>query len=346
MTDIFISSTIRDLAYVRATLADKIESLLGHRAVVTESVRFEWSKGIVESCLKAVRDCDVYVLMVGDRYGTLNPKSKRSITHDEYREAVVQRKPIYILIHQDTWALYERAPLTLEPGLAEFIREISGEFRNNVRKFLTSEDAYTYIKEQLALLLRSYLRVGYQPDELRDTIMTKDIYARANRLFHAMIKYGEYHHNELRRVLSVFASELQPSHFLTGRHTLISSVSGATLHRIDAEGRQMIHVAGYGNVGSHPPFQVDDPESYVSMTYKTQAVKIFMKDEIGGRECILCIPMAGRYVMTLHFIVDDEDEAVQEDLYRQMMLGRNKLLFDVMHLYLERSVDHETTIEA
>jgi hypothetical protein len=54
----------------------------------------------LESCRKAVKDCDLFLGIILPRYGTGKEKaSNDSIVHEELREAIHQKKPRWILAH-------------------------------------------------------------------------------------------------------------------------------------------------------------------------------------------------------------------------------------------------------
>jgi hypothetical protein len=107
---VFISSTYYDLKYVRSSLELFIDSL-GFDSVLSEhgDVAYAPDKALDESCYREVQNCDIYVLIIGGRYGSevsdsKNDKEKsffvayESVTKTEYRAAVEKDIPIYIMI--------------------------------------------------------------------------------------------------------------------------------------------------------------------------------------------------------------------------------------------------------
>jgi hypothetical protein len=86
MAKVYVSSTVADLQAERRAVIDWLVTA-GHQPV--HSYRLD-SETIRESCLDDIDGCDLYVLILGHRYGFQpeedNPK-KLSITHLEFQRA-------------------------------------------------------------------------------------------------------------------------------------------------------------------------------------------------------------------------------------------------------------------
>jgi hypothetical protein len=54
-----------------------------------------------ETCIKAAKDCDVFLGIIRGHYGTSDAGTGRSVTHEEVRTAVNLDKPRWILAHQN-----------------------------------------------------------------------------------------------------------------------------------------------------------------------------------------------------------------------------------------------------
>lgn len=96
---VFISSVRRGLEQERDSLPGLITAI-GH-----ESLRFEdftahpWSSR--ETCVRAVGQADVYVLLIGPAYGDPMPDTGLSATHEEYNAARVEGIPILVFRKED-----------------------------------------------------------------------------------------------------------------------------------------------------------------------------------------------------------------------------------------------------
>jgi hypothetical protein len=87
-TTLFVSSTCYDLAQLRTNLRDFSEAV-GFEPVLSELDSFPVnpSQSAIQNCLEVVRTrADLFVLVVGGRYGSMNDAGK-SITNLEYLEA-------------------------------------------------------------------------------------------------------------------------------------------------------------------------------------------------------------------------------------------------------------------
>jgi hypothetical protein len=168
---VFVSSTYYDLKYVRSSLELFIESL-GFEPVLSEKggVTYAPDKALDESCFREVQNCDIYVLIVGGRYGSEASQSRtalgrefferyESVTKLEYKAAVDKDIPIYILVERSVYAEYHTYQKNRDSreityahvdsvNVYRFVDEILAQPRNNpVQAF----DKYSEIEEWLRL---------------------------------------------------------------------------------------------------------------------------------------------------------------------------------------------------
>lgn len=96
---VFISSTFTDLQGERKAI---IEGLLNAKYIpagmemfaASNDEQFEYIKKIIDTC-------DYYVLIVGARYGSINPSTGKSFTEQEYDYAVEKGIPVLAFLHDD-----------------------------------------------------------------------------------------------------------------------------------------------------------------------------------------------------------------------------------------------------
>jgi hypothetical protein len=187
---VFVSSTYYDLKHVRGAIASFIESL-GYDAILSEKgdIAYAWDTPLDESCYREVRNADIFVMIIGGRYGAERSGSDRtntpefftrydSITKQEYKSAVSQDLPIYILVERPVHAEYQtflrnrtRTDITYahvdSVNIFYLIEEIFSQFRNNpVFSFERYEEITAWLREQWSGLFRLLLERSSSQQQL------------------------------------------------------------------------------------------------------------------------------------------------------------------------------------
>lgn len=111
---IFVSSLIGGYELLRQAARDAIASL-GHEPVMAEDFRAQANSPQV-ACLQGLRSAELVVMILVDRYGSPQPGSGFSPTHEEYLEAR-GAKPILLFVQEGGEA---------EAKQAELLREAQG----------------------------------------------------------------------------------------------------------------------------------------------------------------------------------------------------------------------------
>ena len=98
----FISSTVKDLAVVREHLRAELDAA-GFDVRMSEDDSFPVSPGETshDACLAVVRTADLFVLLVGKRYGGEYPGHNKSITWREWDEAMAAGLHPIVLIDKE-----------------------------------------------------------------------------------------------------------------------------------------------------------------------------------------------------------------------------------------------------
>ncbi len=91
---IFISSTIVDLPNERKAALNAVEKVGGF-PVMSEFTIEAQSTDSLTACLEKVKESDIYVLILGGRYGW-QPENKESITELEYQTALACKLSILV----------------------------------------------------------------------------------------------------------------------------------------------------------------------------------------------------------------------------------------------------------
>ena len=92
---IFISSTVFDLTNEREAAYNAVNKVGGF-PVMSERTMEAQSTDSLTACLSKVLESDIYVLILGARYGW-QPEGKESITELEYQTAISQKLPILVI---------------------------------------------------------------------------------------------------------------------------------------------------------------------------------------------------------------------------------------------------------
>jgi hypothetical protein len=91
---IFISSTVNDMPNERKAAYNAV-SKVGAFPVMCEFTMTAQNTDSVTACLNMVRESDIYVLILGGKYGW-QPNEKESITELEYKTAIERKLPVFI----------------------------------------------------------------------------------------------------------------------------------------------------------------------------------------------------------------------------------------------------------
>lgn len=179
---VFVSSTYYDLRHIRASLKDFIEGL-GYEAILSEKgdIPYSADRPPDESCYSEVQSADIFVLIIGGRYGSekseSNPERDReffeaydSVTTKEFKTAVAADIPIHIFVEKGVYAEYRtylknKDNQSIEYAHADsvnifrFIEEILKMRRNNpYQTFDGSHEIEEWLRKQWAGSFRDFLK--------------------------------------------------------------------------------------------------------------------------------------------------------------------------------------------
>lgn len=127
---VFISSTYTDLIEERQKA---VEAVLDAGHIPAGMELFKAGKTQMETIKKWIDESDVYCLILGGRYGSVEEESQRSYTQLEYEYAAANHKPLFTIVLDDSM-IYRKAS---ENPNGTFMEE--GENRSKYEKF--KEDA-------------------------------------------------------------------------------------------------------------------------------------------------------------------------------------------------------------
>jgi hypothetical protein len=187
---IFVRSTYYDLKHIRASLDLFIDSF-GYESVLSEKgdIAYTHDRPLDESCYREAENSDIFVLIVGGRYGSEASSSTtsikghfyeryESITKKEFESAITKDIPVYILIEKGVHSEYRTFLKNKDKqdinyahvdsvNIFRFIDEVLSLPRNNpVQSFEKFDEAESWLRDQWAGLFREMLRRQSQQQQM------------------------------------------------------------------------------------------------------------------------------------------------------------------------------------
>lgn len=95
---VFISSVIRGLEKERDAV-ERAARALDHTVVRSEQLGAQASSA-QSACRREVRDSEVVILLIGAVYGTKDPKTQKSPTHEEFEEAQQTNRDVLVFVQE------------------------------------------------------------------------------------------------------------------------------------------------------------------------------------------------------------------------------------------------------
>lgn len=173
---VFVSSTCYDLRYIRENLKFFIKTI-GYEPLLSEEgdVFYNPSIHTHQSCISEVSSCQIFVLIIGGRFGGTFNGSNNSITNMEYKEAIKLKIPIFTLVENSVYAEHnvytanKKKKGKVEPEdieypsvdnvkIFDFIDEVRRNSHNNaIYSFGDFSDIENYLKKQWAGMMYYYI---------------------------------------------------------------------------------------------------------------------------------------------------------------------------------------------
>lgn len=170
---VFVSSTYKDLIDERQKV---IEALLGKNCFPVGMEYFPAANEDQFTVIKKLIDsCDYYVLIIGGRYGSIEPKSGKSYTQLEFEYALSKGIPVVSFYHKDINNLTGDKLENTDEG-----RKKLEEFKDLVQTKLCDhwESAYELafkVNKSLDYLFENNPRTGWLPATMVSSPEAKDL---------------------------------------------------------------------------------------------------------------------------------------------------------------------------
>ena len=185
---VFVSSTCYDLKYIRENLKYFIRTV-GYEPVMSEegSVYYDPTLDTQDSCLREIPSCQLFVLIIGGRFGGAYKDTQDSITNREYREAVKSKIPVFALVENSVLSDYfvyqenksnpdiDEKKITYPSAdstkIFDFIEEVRTNTVNNaLNPFNDFSDMESYLRLQWAGMMFSFLTRQNEDRRVADTL--------------------------------------------------------------------------------------------------------------------------------------------------------------------------------
>ena len=102
--NVFVSSTVRDLHYLREAIRETILEL-AYNPVMSDFGEVGYLNPVTAaaSCYQTVEKCQLFILIIGQRYGSLGDDGV-SVTHREFKTAMEHAIPMITFIEPQVLA--------------------------------------------------------------------------------------------------------------------------------------------------------------------------------------------------------------------------------------------------
>jgi len=204
---VFISSTCYDLKHIRESLKYFVKTI-GYEPVLSDDgdVYYNPISHTHDACLDEVATCQLFVLIIGGRYGGSYKDSKDSITNEEYRTAVQEGISIFTLVDSAVYSDHhtylsnknnkdiDRDKITYPASdnikIFKFIEEVKKNSINNaVHSFRNFNDIETYLRKQWAGMLFDFLQKKKYDNQSAVTHKILDDLSLASKKTEELVKY-------------------------------------------------------------------------------------------------------------------------------------------------------------
>lgn len=143
---VFVSSTYTDLKEERQTA---VEAILDSGHIPAGMELFKAGKPQLETIRKWIDESDVYMLILGGRYGSIEKESGLSYTELEYKYALSKNMPVFAIVLNDSFLFTKAASkgetVIFENKSKKKYSSFKKYVKTNIVKFVSSIDAISSV---------------------------------------------------------------------------------------------------------------------------------------------------------------------------------------------------------
>ena len=156
---VFVSSTYTDLTDERETA---VEAILDAGHIPAGMELFKAGKSQMKTIQKWIDESDVYMLILGGRYGSIEPDSGKSYTELEYEYALSKNMPVFAIVLEESF-LYTKAASKGKDAIFE---------KDNIDKYNTFKN---YVETKIVKFVANIDQIpGKIHSQLNDIINDSD----------------------------------------------------------------------------------------------------------------------------------------------------------------------------
>lgn len=201
---IFVSSTYSDLKHERQAAVDAILKA-GHIPAGMELFA-AGDESQLETIKRWIDNSDIFMLILGSRYGSIEPKSKKSYIEVEYDYTVSTNKPFFAVVISDQaidHKVQQYGKDTIEQNNPQKLIKFREKVLSKTSTFFDEvKDIKLSIFESISDLERRYNIGGWvRSDEVQDTKPLLDEIKRLSIIIDKTQKENNYVKNKLKKLL-------------------------------------------------------------------------------------------------------------------------------------------------
>ena len=271
---IFVSSTYYDLRQTRDNIKGFIEGL-GYEAVMHEhsGVAYTQNTNLEKDCYREISGCEIVVSIIGNSFGSQSSENELSITMNEIKTAIKNKKKVYIFIANNVYIENSTYMQNKENGnfksaytdnikIHQFIEELKTFNHSNViTPFDTTDQIINTLKSQFAGLLQNLLTREASLTEAKTAYDLQETVEKFKTLI-------EFEKEEKEEFLKKYDSSILVSNLLTRRIKKCLNMEKSTFFAKDLEALdEFMELVGYKSIA------VDDVLEEVRKYQKIQNKK-------------------------------------------------------------------------
>jgi len=188
---VFVSSTYTDLIEERQAA---VEAILDAGHIPAGMELFKAGKSQMKTIQKWIDDSDVYMLILGGRYGSIEEDSGLSYTELEYKYALSKNIPVFAIVLDESYLFTKAASIGKDAILEKDNSNKYDDFKEFVKKQIVH---FISNKDQISGKIHSQLN-----DLLNDTDYSLIGWIRANTIT-TYKEFDEYTFEQLKKLLQL-----------------------------------------------------------------------------------------------------------------------------------------------